>query len=425
MKKRSLRLGIQMKMIGVIVLSLLISSPIAAYINSLITEYYHGALGVYINTLISLILTTAIITVCIRFILVRPLQELLTVTRKIAKGNLTAKVTHQSSDEMGQLSKAFNEMTDNLHELIGKVGVTSDKVASVANEFSKDVKQTTYGANQISEMMKEMASGSDTQLKGSEESTKVLEEMTHGIQNIAESAAAVSDMSIQAKDEAIQGREHIRSSKKQMEAISEVTGQAVQEINSLHNSSTEIGQIIEVITDIANQTHLLSLNAEIEAARAGEHGRGFAVVANEVRKLAEQSEQSADQIVQLIHRMQDHTTRSVKVMNKGSSEVKAGAETIDKTDQTFEKIVGMIENVAYKTQDVSAAVEEISASSQQIVTASEQTAGIARESAGRTQNVAATSEDQRNAMERVSDYAQSLKQFAAELNQSVQLFKVK
>jgi methyl-accepting chemotaxis protein len=209
-----------------------------------------------------------------------------------------------------------------------------------------------------------------------------------------------------------------------MESIRSVTDNAVEEINSLHESSEEIGQIIEVITDIANQTHLLSLNAEIEAARAGEHGKGFAVVANEVRKLAEQSEQSADQIVQLIRGIQSHTTRSVKVMEKGSSEVQTGVVTIEEADLTFEKITAMIENVADKTQDVSAAVEEISSSSEQIVASSEQTSGIAKESAEKSKNVAATSEGQKTAMERVSRYAQSLKQFASEMDQSIKLFKV-
>lgn len=425
MKKTNVRIRVQTKMIAIIVFSLLISSPIAAFINGLISNYYNGTFGVYINTLVSLIVTTAIIIVCIRFIVVRPLNELLEVTKKIAKGDLTSRVTYQSGDEIGQLTKAYNEMISNLKDLIEKVSVTGKKVTSVATDFSTDVEQTTYGASQISEMMREMASGSDIQLRGAEESTKVLGEMTNGIQSIAESASAVSEMSIQAKDEAVQGREHIRKGKRQMDEIRDVTEQAVEEINSLHQSSEEIGQIIEVITDIANQTNLLSLNAEIEAARAGEHGRGFAVVAGEVRKLAEQSERSADQIVKLIHNIQDHTTRTAKVMSKGSDEVKTGTETINEADRTFEKIVAMIQNVADKTQDVSAAVEEISSSSQQIVASSEQTAGIAKESAVKTQNVATTSDSQRSAMERVSDYAQSLKQFATELSQSVELFKVR
>lgn len=425
MKKAKVRFGVQTKMIAIIVLSLLISSPIAAFINGLIKQYYNGSFGVYINTLVSLIVTTVIIIVCIRFIVIRPLNELLEITRKIAKGDLTARVAFQSRDEIGELAKAYNEMIDHLKDLIEKVSVTGKKVSSVANDFSSDVEETTYGASQISEMMREMASGSDIQLRGVEESTKVLGEMTNGIQSIAESASSVSEMSFKAKDDAIKGREYIRKGKLQMDDIRDVTEQAVEEINSLHESSEEIGQIIEVITDIANQTNLLSLNAEIEAARAGEHGKGFAVVAGEVRKLAEQSEQSADRIVKLIHSIQDHTTRTAKVMSKNADQVKSGAETINDADQTFEKIVAMIQNVADKTQDVSAAVEEISASSQQIVASSEQTAGIARESAVKTQNVATTSDSQRSSMERVSDYAQSLKQFAAELSQSVEIFKVR
>lgn len=425
MKNANLRFRIQTKMIGIIVVSLLISSPIAAFIDGLIKGYFSGSIGVYINTLVSLIVTTGIIIICIRFIVVRPLNELLEITKKIANGDLTAKVTFKSGDEIGQLATGFNEMISNLQELIEKVSDTGKKVSTVTTEFASDVEQTTYGANQISEMMREMASGADTQLRGVEESTQVLGEMTNGIQSIAESASSVSDMSIQAKEDAIRGREHILKSKKQMNTIRDVTDQAVGEINSLHKSSEEITQIIEVITSIANQTHLLSLNAEIEAARAGEHGKGFAVVAGEVRKLAEQSEKSAEQIVKLIHNIQDHTTRSVKVMGKGSEEVQTGAETIDEADQTIEKIVSMIENVADKIQDVSASVEEISSSSQQVMASSEQTAGIARESAVKTQNVAATSDNQLSSMERVSHNAQNLKGYAGELNQSVELFKVR
>jgi methyl-accepting chemotaxis protein len=356
---------------------------------------------------------------------VRPLYEILKVTEKVAQGDLTAKVSYVSRDEIGQLAKSFNKMTKQLEDLIGKVSETSNRVSSETGKFTKDVEHTTQGAIQISRMVQEIASGSDIQVKETEESAQVLEEMTNGIQSVAEAASDVSEMSFQAKNQAIKGRESIQLGKQQMDKIHHVTQQAVEEINSLHRNSEEIGQIIEVITDIANQTNLLSLNAEIEAARAGEHGKGFAVVAGEVRKLAEQSESSADKIVRLIRGIQEQTTRTAKVMDEGAKEVQKGTATVNEADTSFEKIVEVIETVADKTQDVSAAVQEMSASSQQIVVSSEQTAEIAKKSVENVNNVAATTEDQQTAMERVSEYAKSLKRSAEELNQSIRQFQVR
>ena len=118
-------------MIGIIVVSWVISSPIAAFIDGLIKGYFSGSIGVYINTLVSLIVTTAIISICIQFIVVRPLNELLDITKKISKGDLTSKVAFKSGDEIGQLAIGFNEMISNLQELIEKVSDTGKKVSSV------------------------------------------------------------------------------------------------------------------------------------------------------------------------------------------------------------------------------------------------------------------------------------------------------
>lgn len=208
----------------------------------------------------------------------------------------------------------------------------------------------------------------------------------------------------------------------QMQLIHSTVNEIAGIVKRLGDSSQEIGQIVQVITDIAQQTNLLSLNAAIEAARAGEQGRGFAVVADEVRKLAEESAKSAQQIEQLITTIQTESHTAVLSMEKGTKEVALGIEVVNEAGSSFVQISESVAQVASKIQEVQAYSQQMTASTEQAVYLIEQISKVAENSADGTQNVSAATEEQLAAVEQVSSSAESLARVAEKLQDQVRKF---
>ncbi|WP_442857403.1 methyl-accepting chemotaxis protein [Bacillus sp. FJAT-42315] len=261
-------------------------------------------------------------------------------------------------------------------------------------------------------------------MQSSEETARAMEEISLGVQRVAESSADVSEMSVQATKEAQQGREMLENVISQMNSIRASVQDGVSEIKNLNEHSAEIGQIISVITQISEQTNLLALNAAIEAARAGEHGKGFAVVAEEVRKLAEESKQSSDQIASLITTMQQATTRSASVIEKSETEVESGIQLTVEAGEAFMHILHSVEQVAAQIQEVSATAEEMSASSEEVTASVGEMADISREAANATSEVVRLSEQQLQSSKDNTKAIEQLSKLALELQQSVHRFKM-
>ncbi len=178
-----------------------------------------------------------------------------------------------------------------------------------------------------------------------------------------------------------------------MRDIATVVKKSAENIEKLGESSKQIGEIISVIDDIADQTNLLALNAAIEAARAGEQGRGFAVVADEVRKLAERTTEATKQIASMIKGIQEETTEAVKAMNKGNQEVTSGIDLADKAGESLEEILSSTTEVMDMVNQIAAASEEQSATSEQISKNVQSISKVTSESASRIENVARSAEE--------------------------------
>lgn len=210
----------------------------------------------------------------------------------------------------------------------------------------------------------------------------------------------------------------------QMEAIHESVKDASYMIESLGHRSDEISKIVGMITSIADQTNLLALNAAIEAARAGEHGKGFAVVADEVRKLAEESKKSAEQISSMIGVIQDETNKAVELMAAGNKKTASGMLQTQEVNDAFIQITGSVGNVSEKVQDVSTAVEQLSVSSAHIVQAVLQVKHFLIESMAASQESSAATEQQLAAMEEIASSSESLSHLSEELQALVRKFTV-
>ncbi|MFZ0444020.1 MAG: methyl-accepting chemotaxis protein [Bacillus sp. (in: firmicutes)] len=386
-------------------------------------------LSILLMFAVALVITGVIAITCsIMFTrgIVRPILTINGQLNEIAEGegDLTKELSVKSQDEIGDLASSFNKMLSNLRSMIQQISFTSEQVAASSEELTASTEQTMQATNQIATSIQEVAIGAETLGKGTNQSSRAIQEMTMNIQQVSERTATVSEAAMETSKEANLGNESLQKVITQMNNINVSVDDTASVIKQLEERTGEIGKITEVITGIADQTNLLALNAAIEAARAGEHGKGFAVVADEVRKLAEQSKVSADQIADLINQIQGDTAHAVKVMEKGTQSVEFGMEVVHKTGEGFQKILKSIEQVAGQIQEVSAVSEEIVASAEEVNASIEEMASIAQASASNTLNVASASEEQSASMEEISSASSSLAKMAEDLQILVNKFKI-
>ena len=286
--------------------------------------------------IISILVGAMVIFLFIRSIM-KPINDLKEHAITISKGDLTRTIKVKSNDEIGQLGRAFNEMLENLRNLVNKVNLNATQVAASAQELTAGAEQTTDATEQVSHAIQEVASSSEKQTSGVEETAKALDEIAHGVTLITDSSIKVSDLSRHTMNQAEIGGKVVSDTVNQMKSISDSVTESNAMIESLNERSKEVSTILNVITAIAEQTNLLSLNAAIEAARAGEHGRGFSVVAEEVRKLAEQSQQSAKEIDVIVQRIQKETENAVQKMAEVNEDVNTGVQISNEAIEKFNK----------------------------------------------------------------------------------------
>ena len=354
-----------------------------------------------------------------------PLVQLVGTVREVAQGNLAIKkIDVVSKDEVGQLAAEFNSMIDNLRGLVKHVAQTSEQVAASSEELTASAEQSAQATTQVAATITEVAEGAVKQANAVDSTASVVEQMSAGIQQVAANANAVSGMADKTTSAASQGDKAVDAAMNQMKSIEKSVSSSAQVVTKLGERSKEIGQIVDAISGIAGQTNLLALNAAIEAARAGEQGRGFAVVAEEVRKLAEQSQEAAKQIAGLISEIQAETESAVVAMNEGTREVKVGSEVVNTAGQAFKEIVSLIGKVSSQIREISAAIQQMASGSQQIVASVRDIDRISKETAGQTQTVSAATEEQSASMEEIAASSQALAKMAEELQNAIRKFRV-
>ena len=343
----------------------------------------------------------------------------------VAEGRLDIpKIKVTTNDDIGQLGTAFNDMTDNLRDLVRKVSQSSGLVASTSQELTSGAEQSAQASNQIAVAIMDVFSGTEKQLSVVENTTQIVSQISKGINHILDSSKVVSMSSDKAAESALEGSKAIDMTINQMNNIEKSVNSSAQVIDSLGERSNEISQIIDTISGIAEQTNLLALNAAIEAARAGEQGRGFAVVADEVRKLAEQSSGAAKQISLLITEIQNDTQEAISAMNKGTHEVSIGTEVVKTADRAFKEIKDLVDTVLTQVREISIEIQETANGSNKIVEAVSEINEISRTIVDQTQTVSAATEEQSASIEEIASASQMLSKMAQELETSLTKFTV-
>lgn len=374
-----------------------------------------GILGLIISAVLGFIITMKIRT---------PIRTMLADTQKFAAGDWRKSVEVNTSDEIGELANALNTMRDHTRGLIQKINESVEQVAASSEELTASAEQSAQAANQVAGAITDVATGSATQLRAIDKATQVVAQMSDGINAVVGNTGAVAGSSEKTSQAAKEGQDVVTQVVQQMTSIEKSVGESAQIVSKLGEQSKEIGQIVDAIAGIAGQTNLLALNAAIEAARAGEQGRGFAVVAEEVRKLAEQSQDAAKKITILISEIQNDTQKAVQAMAAGTQEVKLGTDVVHSSGQGFEVIAKLIYQVSEQIQSIAESVRQMAADGQEIVLVVEEINKVSKDTAGLTETVSAATEEQSASMEEIASSSQALAKLAEELRENVSRFKI-
>jgi len=359
--------------------------------------------------------------------MIKPIQLTTANLEKMAQGDYTFVIPEIAlirEDEIGQLARAMQTVSETMKAVIGQLVDSAGQLGASSEELTASAEQSAQAANQVAEAIADVAAGATVQLTAVNTTTNAAEQISAGIGKIATDAGNVVSIAEKASHSAKNGGKTVEEATRQMENIERTVGDSARVVAKLGENSKEIGQIVDTISGIAGQTNLLALNAAIEAARAGEQGRGFAVVAEEVRKLAEQSQEAAKHIANLISEIQGDTDNAVLAMSKGTHEVKLGTEIVYMAGKTFNEIASLVEQVSDQVGSISIAIRQTASGSQQIVSSIQDIDKISRDAVGQTQTVSAATQEQSASMEEIASSSQSLTEMAGQLQDIVAKFKV-
>jgi len=380
--------------------------------------------------------------------IIKPLVALKDSADNIAAGDLTMTVDIKTKGEMGLLVDAFNNMVHNLRTLVSgltdashNVSLTSrnlsdnsGEAARVTEQVSNAIMEVARGASeqtafvsdtketviQVNQSIDQIATGAGEQAGNITATADMVTQMAASIEEVASGAQTVSRSAEKTKGAAEKGGKAVEMTIQGMDGIKNKVFETAGKIRELGDHSQQIGEIIQVIDDIAEQTNLLALNAAIEAARAGEHGKGFAVVADEVRKLAERSSKATKEIAELITNIQKVTSEAVTAMEQGTAEVEQGARLAFDAGNALNEILQNADETYRQVQNISAAAEQISAGSQEVVKAMDSVSAITQENAAATQQLTASSDLVNAAMDNISAVTEETSAAAQEVSASTE-----
>lgn len=355
----------------------------------------------------------------------RPLKQVAQVADAIASGDLTRKtLSYSGKDEIRNLVDSFDTMGDNLRELLSQVNQISEQVAASAEQLTASADQSAQAVNQVASAITEVAYATEKQQSAVDSTRLSVEELSAEIEQAAGITNTVARATEGTAAAAQDGGKAIDSTIQQMNTIEKTVLRSSEVVAKLGTRSHEIGQIVTTISGVASQTNLLALNAAIEAARAGEQGRGFAVVAEEVRKLAEQSQDAAQQIATLISEIQKDTDEAVSAMSVGTKEVQVGTQVVNTAGQAFNEITEKIEEVNHQVKEITDGMQRMEQNGNRFVSAIQEIEQVSKATADEAQSVSASTEEQSASMEEIAASSQSLAKMAEDLQLAVSRFKL-
>ncbi len=364
-----------------------------------------------------------LMSIYIGIVLSAPITGLEEVSRSVADGDLTIRAEIESNDKLGQLAEAFNSMIKKLRILMLKISESSQHLSALSKELTSSSLKSSNVMEKIEFTSRNVALSTDKQLSSVKEVFDSISQVSAGLNQISVSSQTVTELARTSADASNKGMFTVNAVADQMEEIYSTISNTAEVIKNLNKKSTEICKIIDIISDITDQTNLLSLNAAIEAAHTGECSRGFSVVADEIKKLSQQCKISTSQIKSLVLSIREETKNAVAAISKGTVKVAEGLEKSRQVSQVFEEIQQSVQNVDIQILEVFSATKQITAESNNIVKTIDIVQRTAEQVNIACQENAAATHEQSKTLEKMSSNAQLLLNSAEELNVMISQFK--
>jgi methyl-accepting chemotaxis protein len=352
------------------------------------------------------------------------IRELVELAAVISRGDLTHKVEIRSDDEVGELANSFNSMLSSMLNIVAEVKAHSEEIFRSAQSLSGTSEEMNASTEEISSTIQTIAQGAEAQAGMVTRTSEITRQMASQVEAISKKAKTANELAGTAGSKAAQGEEFARSAVQKIDEVAAKVDRAGAAVQQFQEKALEINKTVDFITSIAQQTHLLALNASIEAARAGEHGRGFAVVAEEVRKLAENARGFAEQISGLAGAINQGSEDVLRSISETSAAGKEGVSVVQAAGSSLEQILHAVQDTAERMKEISSLTAEQSQGAEGLVRAIEEIHKIAENNAAGTQQASAATEQQTASMQELAASAQQLARTSDTLKDLVSIFKV-
>ena len=356
--------------------------------------------------------------------LLSPIRKFMVLSKQLDENDFSHDLQIKTNDELELLAKVVNEMLHRLRVILQENLSSAEILALAASEMSTMAQHANQATHEITSTMDNMTRATEEQYENVQLSVLATQQMAETAQQVAAEAQKSASYSSQAAERARIGEDIIQEVHTKIVQLKETVDESASVVKRLGTRSLEIGKIVDVMRGISRQTNLLALNAAIEAARAGEHGRGFSVVADEVRALAEQSTNSAIQIVSMINEIQKETIAAVDAMEVGTKMVDEGANLTISAKDSFSAITQSVTQTVNTIHEIAAAAQQQAASSEEMTGTMQSVAGISKQNVKGTQQIAATTDQQKINMENLAVSAAQLVEMADNLTALVGRFKL-
>ncbi|MEK5206272.1 methyl-accepting chemotaxis protein [Psychrobacillus sp. FSL H8-0510] len=397
------------------------------------SEQTRDELNTYVGTanIVTLILTILSIVVGVlvsHFIsrsIAKPITKVTNGLVEIADGNLTIEpIIIKNKDEVGEMATTFNKMSGDLQRIVSGVRDSSMQLAANAEELTASSEESLASSQMVAKSAEAQMLASDEQVNHMDASMQSMTDLQKGVSQIASSNDEMLKATDGVRSLVTQGSNVVTNVASQMDNIYTTFHETTEIMKNMAKHSDEIQNITSMITDISDQTNLLALNAAIEAARAGEYGKGFAVVAEEVRKLAEQSKNSAAEIAAMVQLIQTASSSAVKAITSGGEKVEEGLAQTTESLNVFHQIETSVDDVVQKVESVTIAISNIQEISSSVTESVQQVQSLATQAADGASDTSAATEQQLAANEEISSNAQFLADLAEKLKNEVSHFKI-
>lgn len=354
----------------------------------------------------------------------REIKKLQNATHRVAGGDFSEKIKVTRSDEFGVLETNFNGMMDDVSELIHAVEDKSNHILEVAGGISEVAGNTKTTIEQVTQAIDSVAQGAVKQAESTQEANTEVEHLKNSLDETKEYVSGMNGMTEKANEVSTEGIESVKDLIEKSGKTAEKSKVSLEVMNEMVESIDKIFYISDTIADITSQTNLLSLNASIEAARAGEMGKGFAVVADEIRKLADESKESTDEIKKIITEITEKSKLVESTMQENEVLQTEQQEAINRTEEIFGEIMKQIEMLGSGMERINALNDTMSANKDLVVDKMGTIASVSEQSAAATEEVNASTEQVNVTMEEISEHTETLQAIAKDLMETINRFKL-